>query len=554
MKKLLALSLTSALIAACAPPAATTAPAPAPAPATTPAPTTAVPKEAPRNWQLLDATSDRLPGISLERARRELLAGKQPGRTVVVAVIDGGIDTSHADLRANLWTNPREVAGNGRDDDANGYTDDVRGWNFIGGPNGKSVNEDTYEVTRLYVRCTAGGSEPRVAASIPAAERQRCESIVADFQKERTEAQSQYTNVKQIADAYASILPVLRSAAGTDSLTPERVAAIRTSRADVQAAQRLYLELAANDITPKLVADATESLQSRLNFGLNPQFNPRPIVGDDTTNLAERRYGNADVTGPDARHGTHVAGIIGAVRDNGIGVDGVATSVRLMSVRTVPDGDERDKDVANAIRYAVDNGAQIINMSFGKGYSPQKPAVDDAVRYAESKGVLLVHAAGNESSNTSEKPSFPTPTLTGGARAQNWIEVGATSWKLGDSLVAGFSNYSNQLVDVFAPGDDILSTVPGGGYEREGGTSMAAPVVSGLAALLMSYYPNLSAADVRRIILASVTTYPGLQVIRPGAENGEKVPFASLSSTGGIVNAYQALRMAEQASAGKVTP
>jgi len=210
----------------------------------------------------------------------------------------------------------------------------------------------------------------------------------------------------------------------------------------------------------------------------------------------------------------------------------------------VPDGDERDKDVANAIRYAVDHGAQVINMSFGKAYSPQKAAVDAAVRYADSAGVLMVHAAGNDGNDLAKEPSFPTPFYEGGGRAQNWIEVGASSWKGRDSLAASFSNYGQAQVDLFAPGVDILSTVPGGGYERESGTSMAAPVVSGIAALLMAHYPSLKAADVKRILLETATRRPDQMVVPPGG--GQPVRFGTLSATGGVVNAYEAVRAAER--------
>jgi subtilisin family serine protease len=257
--------------------------------------------------------------------------------------------------------------------------------------------------------------------------------------------------------------------------------------------------------------------------------------------------------GPDAKHGTHVAGIIGAVRGNGIGVDGIAPAVKFMMIRTVPNGDERDKDVANAIRYATDHGAQIISMSFGKPYSPFKSAVDDAVKYADSKGVLMVHAAGNDGADLAKGKNFPTPAYTGGGRPSNWIEVGASSWKGGDKLAAPFSNYGQQLVDVFAPGVDILSTVPGNQYERDSGTSMAAPVVSGLAALLMDYYPNLTAGDVKRIIMSSVANAGSQLVTKPGSDS-DKVPFGTLSVTGGIVNAYNAVKMAEDVSNGKARP
>jgi subtilisin family serine protease len=338
---------------------------------------------------------------------------------------------------------------------------------------------------------------------------------------------------------------VLRQAVGGDSLTPARVSALpQSTTPDVQQARQLYLQLAAAGITPAAVQEAQEELEARVQFNLNTAFDPRPLVGDSAASTTDRRYGNADVTGPDAKHGTHVAGIIAAVRGNGVGIDGVAPAVRIMGVRAVPNGDERDKDVANAIRYAVDNGAQIINMSFGKSFSPNKALVDAAVKYAEAKGVLMVHAAGNDGADVSKVPNFPTDAYAAGGEARGWIEVGASSWHGLDSLAAPFTNYGRPQVDVFAPGVDILSTVPGGGYERQDGTSMAAPVVSGVAALLMSYYPSLTAADVKRIILESATRYPDQAVVKPGADEGT-VPFGTLSATGGVVNAYEAVRRAE---------
>ena len=552
MKPVSSLLLLAWAALACAAPRTVATPAPAPAPTTTspstppPAPPVTRILEAPRDWQLLDQDADRVPGISAERAQRELLAGKTPARTVLVAVIDNGIDTTHADLRANLWTNPKEIPGNGRDDDNDGYVDDVRGWNFIGGKDGRDVGHDTFEVTRLHAACTgkpAGASMPPLTA----AERARCDHYAREFEKTRGEAEQTLAQVQQIDEVLSQILPILRRAAGTDSLTVQNVTAIRPTGQDVQQARTIFLRLAADGISPKDVAEAKTEFASRLQYGLSPSFDPRPLVGDDPKNLGQRAYGNTDVGGTDPKHGTHVAGIIGAVRGNGIGVDGIAPAVRIVAIRTVPDGDERDKDVANAIRYAADIGAQVINMSFGKAFSPQKSAVDEAVKYADAKGVLMVHAAGNDGENTDVKPSYPTPVYLSGGQAQNWIEVGASSWRTGDSLVASFSNYSKTRVDVFAPGVDILSSVPGGGYERQSGTSMAAPVVSGLAALIMSYYPTLSAGDVKRIILASATRR-NERVMRPG---GGEVPFAELSATGGIVNAYNALRMAQEASAAK---
>ena len=535
---LLAVLLTAA---ACATPRTVATP-PAPVPANT-APArvmpAAPPAEAQRNWQRLDETIDGVPGISAERAERELLAGKRPARTVLVAVIDGGVDTAHVDLRANLWTNPKEVPGNSRDDDNNGYVDDLHGWNFIGGRDGKDVHYDTFEVTRLYAWCTGAGTNP---GPLPPDEKSHCEDIKAEFKKTRDETQNNVTQINQIDAVLSQILPILRQAVGTDSLTRATVSAIKPANSQVEQAKTIFLRLAAEGITPKDVAEAKTEYEARLQYALNPAYNPRTIVGDDYNTTAQRGYGNADVMGPDAKHGTHVAGIIGAVRDNSVGVEGIAPEVKVMMVRAVPDGDERDKDIANAIRYAVDNGAQVINMSFGKAFSPQKAAVDSAVRYADAHGVLMVHAAGNDAENADTKPSFPTPNYIGGGRAQNWIEVGASSWKSGEALVAPFSNYGHTLVDVFAPGVDILSTVPGG-YERDSGTSMAAPVVTGLAALLLDYFPNLTAADVKRIILASAVRHSDQTVQKPG---GGSARFGDLSVTGGIVNAYAAIKMAQE--------
>jgi subtilisin family serine protease len=496
--------------------------------------------EAPRNWHLLDETSDRVPGIASERAVRELLAGMQPKRTVVVAVIDSGVDTAHVDLAANLWSNPKETAGNGRDDDGNGLVDDVHGWNYIGGPDGENVNYDTFEVTRLHAHCTNAAAS---ADTLPAV-REQCARIAEEYAEKKGEVEQTLQQIRRIDVALRQVIPILEQALGTDTLTVQSVTALQSSRNDVQRARQIYLQLAANGITQEEIDEAHEAFGTQLKYGLDLTYNPRTIVGDRYGDTTERHYGNRDVMGPHAKHGTHVAGIIGALRGNE-GVDGIAPAVQLMIIRAVPDGDERDKDVANAIRYAADHGAHIINMSFGKAYSPYKTIVDDAVKDADSRGVLMIHAAGNDGENLAETRNYPNPLYEDGGRAVNWIEVGATSWKSADSLVAPFSNYGREQVDVFAPGVEILSTAPGGGYERESGTSMAAPVVSGLAALIMAYYPDLEAAEVKRIIVESATKRSEQMVLRPGA-GGERVPFGSLSATGGIVNAYAALRMAAQ--------
>jgi subtilisin family serine protease len=556
------ITVSIAALAACAPATAPVVTAPEPISATAPAPvappptapvqqppvvTTSGVRLAPRNWQLLDDSTDRYPGISLLRAQRELLAGKSPKQQVVVAVIDGGVDTAHAALRTRLWKNAKEIAGNGKDDDRNGHVDDVHGWNFIGGAGGKDVQYDTFELTRMFARCS-GAPQTVTTRAMPAPDSATCSRVSADYAKKKAETNSTLDQMRSIAALMDRAVPILKQAAGTDSLTPERVAALPATTPQVVAARSLYMGLAQQGATPAALAEAVIEYGVQSQYGLNTAYDPRDIVGDDYANTSQRSYGNADVTGPDAKHGTHVAGIIAAVLQDTTGMEGIAPGALVMPVRAVPDGDERDKDIANAIRYAVDNGARVINMSFGKAYSPFKGAVDSAVKYADAHGVLMVVASGNDGASLDTASTFPTPYYTGGGRAANWIEVGASSWRGGDTLAVSFSNYSHDKVDVFAPGEDILSAVPGGGYERLSGTSMAAPVVTGLAALIMSYYPDLTVAQVRQIILDSATRY-NRPALAPGERSQGMVPFASLSVTGGIVNAYNALRLAQDRSA-----
>jgi subtilisin family serine protease len=540
---------------ACAP--ATTAPPPrAPTPtsgvATPPPPAEpgSLPalESAPERWWMLDPATDNVAGAAVDRAYRELLAGRQPTREIVVAIIDSGVDTAHVDLRPVLWRNPGERAGTGRDDDGNGYVDDVFGWNFIGGPDGRNVETDTYEVTRLFAACLARFGDGQAApAPQDRVARAECARIEEEYTDKLQETEQMVERLQEMQQAVQIIWGILRTQVGPD-LSVERVRAIQSTRPDVVQARNAYLELAEYNITPELIEEELERMQQLLAFGLDPDFDPRPIVGDNFANVDERFYGNRDVTGPDASHGTGVAAIVGAVRGNGSPIDGIASNVRIMAIRAVPNGDERDKDVANAIRYAVDNGAHIINMSFGKGHSPRKAAVDAAVRYADERGVLLVHAAGNDGDDLGVEANFPSRFYLDGDTARLWLEIGASSWHGGERLAAEFSNYGRGHVHVFAPGVDIMSAAPGDEYKPASGTSFAAPVVSGLAALLMSYFPELDAADVKRVILESATPLSGRVVLRPGGEE-MRVGFGELAATGGIVNAFEAVRRAERLAA-----
>jgi subtilisin family serine protease len=288
------------------------------------------------------------------------------------------------------------------------------------------------------------------------------------------------------------------------------------------------------------IAEGRKTIENSVKYNkMNVDSIREYLVGDNVNNVNEYYYGCNRVKGPDALHGTHVSGIIAAVRNNKIGINGIADNVKIMPIRAVPNGDERDKDIANAIRYAVDNGATIINMSFGKYYSPDKKIVDEAVQYALSKDVLLIHAAGNDSKNSDTATSYPNRALQSGTIVPNWIEVGASGYKKGKNLVGSFSNYGKTKVDLFAPGVDIYSTVPDNKYVSESGTSMASPSTAGVAALIRSYFPELKAAEVKAVLMKSVQPYKR-KVVKPGTRRG-KVKVNELCISGGFINANNAV-------------
>ncbi len=500
-----------------------------------------------QNWFNEDAKSQKVNGVSTLEAYH-LLVGKKSS-TVIVAVIDAGIDINHEDLTEVIWTNQNEIAGNGIDDDKNGFIDDIHGWNFIGGKNGMNVGPENLEVTREYRRLkeTYEG-----AKSSKDPEYLYWQEIETGFLKGLLKAQSQSDYYGQVLNTVLRYNKLLTAYLDVDELTSELLLAIDSPDGHIIQGKKFMtnvLDMVGDGELDEYIGqweDAYSHYNNQVAFHYNLDYQPREIIGDDPVNLAEVGYGNNDVIGIDTDnfHGTFVAGIIAAKRDNGIGIDGIANNVRIMALRAVPDGDEYDKDVANAIRYAVDNGAQIINMSFGKGYSPNKQYVDEAVRYAEKNNVLIVHAAGNAGENIDEVPTFPSKRLDKKEIANNWLEVGASSWGDGDQLAASFSNYGHKTVDLFAPGVQIYSTAPGNNYDESQGTSFSSPVTAGVAALLLSYYPHLSATDLKEILMESTRKFHGLMVIKPGTMD-KKIDFAKLSISGGIVNAYEAVKLAE---------
>lgn len=506
----------------------------------------------PKNWHLLGYTSDSLYGVNAEKAYAELLKGKK-SQPVLVAVIDSGIDTTHEDLKSVLWHNPKEIPGNNIDDDGNGYVDDIYGWNFLGARDGGSVKEDSEEATREYYRLRKQYGNPDSALAADQKALAYWTRLKERIERPVAQNKANYATMLKVQENLFQAENTLGAYLGTTDITKEMLDTIQNANQDVLMAKgfttRLLASTGEEGMTFQGLKEGLGSyvndLKRKAEFnGEAPVDQRNVIVGDDLNNINDRYYGNNDVTGQFATHGTHVAGIIGAVRNNSVGIDGVADNVKIMAVKVVPEGDERDKDVALGIRYAVDNGAKIINMSFGKGFSPQKQWVDDAIRYAEEKGVLLIHAAGNDGANNDEVENFPKDTYNDGTEATNLITVGASSNGRNGSKIAGFSNYGKREVDVFAPGVQIYSTLPGGNkYGNASGTSMASPVVAGVAALVLSYYPHLTAQQLKEVIERSATPLPDSMVNKPGTQH-EQVNFAELSRTGGVVNAYEALKLA----------
>lgn len=507
----------------------------------------------PDNWFNLDPVKDNINGVGSDRTYKELLQNKK-SNTVIVGVIDSGVDYLHEDLKSVMWVNADEIAGNGIDDDKNGYIDDIHGWNFIGGKDGNNVNQDNLELTRLVRKLKTkynGKTEKDFSTKEEKTEFKFYNAIKMEFDTARKENEESYFQYKMIYETLSGFKDKVKEQQKVNFVSVKEIDSYQTEGQQEVRIKAITLDILKNsggnslDTLLTEIKEAYDHFKEAVEYHLNLDFDPRSIVGDDYNNSNERYYGNSDCNGPDSFHGTHVAGIIAAKRDNGIGMNGIADNVRIMAIRCVPAGDERDKDIANGIRYAVDNGAQILNMSFGKKYSWDKQVVDEAVKYAESKGVLIIHAAGNDAEDIDNTPSFPSKRYANNKEAGNFMVIGASSWQKNEKLVAPFSNYGKKTIDVFAPGVDIYSTAPKNKYKDASGTSMASPVACGVAAVLKSYYPTLTPQQIKKILVkSSLKSYKGKKVMQPGTD--KLVNFEKLGKNGGLIDLYEAVKLAEK--------
>ncbi|WP_435623990.1 S8 family peptidase [Flagellimonas sp.] len=491
-----------------------------------------------KTWGHADLINDTIPGMSIDKAYEQIIKNKK-GKKVVVAVVDSGIDIEHEDLDDVLWTNTGERPNNGKDDDGNGYVDDIHGYNFLG----ESYNEQL-EYARM-LRLNIGDASTRAKARLM-------------LDKEYPEAVQNKQQYEQILQVVKNADEAVRKALGKDVYSKDDLQSIETKTEQMQQNIAVLNQMFSyGDDIPSVIDELNEGITyftEQVNYNLNKDFDGRKPVGDNPYDFNDRSYGNGNPKNrvDSESHGTHVAGIIAAERNNGKGVNGVAKNVQIMSLRAVPNGDEYDKDIALAIRYAADNGAKIINCSFGKSFSPNAEWVYDAIKYAASKDVLIVHAAGNDGNDLDnpENPNYPNDHKYAGSEiSNNVITVGALTSKYGSEMVAGFSNYGAQNVDVFAPGAKVYSTMPNNSYDFQGGTSMAAPAVAGIAALVRSYYPQLSASQVKQILMESGLSTKTSVIVSGDASKA--TTFNTISKSGKMVNAYNALLLADNISKGR---
>jgi cell wall-associated protease len=504
----------------------------------------------PKTWHQMDLKTDGYYGVSLNQAYL-FLKGKK-SKTVVVTTIDSGIDTTQKDLQSILWVNPKEIPANGKDDDNDGFIDDVHGWDFLGGKDGKVDNAETEEEVRQYNKLK---DKYLTLANAPAGQEKEYafwQQVKTTYDTSFNKAQNdikeltQEVNILSATNFYIKKELKLQSDQTFDIHDLDK---IKTSNDTVNQSktvwESVFGQIGESTNNAKVLKDITE-YYAKQNNTVNPDLDIRArIVGDNPDVNDGKPYGNNILKTSEASHGTGVAGLIGAIRGNGYGIDGIADNVRIMAVKAVPNGDEYDKDIANAIHYAVDHGAEVVNMSFGKKISPHKEWVDAAFKYAAAHDVLLVMASGNDGQDIDAKPEFPNRLYLDGTTTDNVINVGASGPRADTTLAADFSNYGKNNVDIFSPGVKVTSIDMDAEFNTEDGTSFSSPIVAGIACLIREYYPKLTASQVKKAILDSATPLTGMMVNKPGGK-GVKVDFSTLSRTGGIVNAYRALEIASK--------
>jgi cell wall-associated protease len=519
-------------------------------------------------WYQKDLTEDSIPGISLDKFYKEN-KNKPKLKSIIVAVIDTQLDINHKDIQGQIWTNPKEIPNNKIDDDHNGYIDDVNGWSFIGTKSGNYIVWGNFEYVR-FVREWDSIFKNKKETEIKAndiANYNEYQRALKILDKNKTYYENWLKSLKYSLKIYPKAKDTLKHYFPKENYTYKQLDSMykkykinnktfwqMRDNNDQDFGALIYqvmTKIQNNTNSLEKLLDNETQIDSVVNKNLNIDYDERVYIGDNPK-ILEKGYGNnkisANIKGIRAiqDHNTEVSGIIAANRENNIGIKGFSNSIKIMPLNISPSGDEHDKDIAMAIRYAVDNGAKVINMSFGKEFSVHKEWVHEAFKYAEVHNVLIVHVAGNNSLNADENPYYPNDIAFDGTGevCNNFINVGSISQKADSTFVSKFSNYGKKNVDIFAPGDNIYTTLPNNKYDFDSGTSLAGPMVSGTAALIWLYYPKLTAPQVKQIILDSGVLYD-IEVIVPGTRD-KKIKFSELSKSGKVVNVYNAMMMASR--------
>lgn len=504
-----------------------------------------IPVHETENWQYQDIIKDTIAGISLEKAQ-ELVADKD-NSIVTVAIIDSPIEISHEHLKNNIWTNTDEIPNNNIDDDKNGYIDDIHGWNFMG--NAKGVND-------IYMQMESTRLLKKYEAQKPTSTNESTYSLVKKlYDSIYMKSKKEYDHYSEIYKAYKGVKSELSKKSLNGNYSIKQLDSIKKVYADDWYFKSMITNLISLEkyIGGDDIIFYNELYTKHLEVLFHKEYNDRKITGDNPNVLNDSNYGNHVVSHnlDKLTHGTSVSGPM--IQSSKSQVQGISSKIKIMPICISGYGSEHDKDIALAIRYAVDNGAKVINISLGKLLSLHKEWVFEAFKYAEQHDVIIVSSAGDSSLNLTEiNYYYPNDNVDNTAEvSNNFLLVGASTYDPNEKLVASFSNYGTIDVDIFAPGIEIFTTTVNNTYDFQDGTSMSASITSGVAALIFSYYPNLIASEVKQIIMESGVSYD-IMVNKPStSKEKELVPFSSLSKSGKIVNAYNALLMAEEISTKK---
>lgn len=500
------------------------------------------------NWWMKEKNDSLASSDILKLFNRLSPRLKTTKQKVVIAVLDADVDIYHKRFKDFLWLNKYETAKDSLDNDNNGYIDDLHGWNFLGTKkDGSSLEFTLIEETRILRKfskeeITQLYKEGSILFSY--------DSVKKSYDNIKKSLIEKISPYKAAEAGYVFCMDTLRKTFQHKKLNLEIINTLQSKDTIVMQPCINYVKQMYEDDYP--FDEFTEYLnynRKALKTCLNLNYDNRVLVGDDIYDICDSQYGSpifSTIT-PKMEHGTEVSGVIinalTSIQDN----YKISLPIKIMPSCITGNGDPTDKDTALAIRYAVDNGAKVINLSQTKSFSINKKFVDKALKYAEKKDVLIVKSAGNEGLNLDEVLRFPNDNNKKGEEfIDNMIVVSGSTKFTNKNIFDSDYNYGKKNVDVFAPGIDISTFSPSNNYTESSGTSYSAPIVATIAALLRSYFPNLSAKQVKQILMDSGTSY-NVNIPFKQKDGSEKmIPFSELSKSGKVVNAYNAFIMAEK--------